>query len=786
MATPRDSSPPASSNGDTVDDDTRPTPGAESKQISAEQLTPLTKTGPPSRKRKAPGSAPSSSKRRGPSLLNDAATDATEDEGSVISKGGKDNEGTPDPTRTIGTAVGFRRQANGTVGSVYSGSKVRHIKKEDGTPLWRKEIQYEFLRLVIEDTTPVFTRFSDGKKDCNFADIYIDCLVQSSKTSKILKDRLQIDRQAAQNMAMICLLVNVGRMNTTLNFFPEMRAQLRTYHSIPSLQAYKSQKDYKSLQDAPRLKSILKGASEDDDHPRTIEHMRKKDVPRTNAVNLIFIVSQFAPRISETHFLDKVDFFDLTMRPSISSKSRARAFLWLMWWYLESNFDRADALNNPFGPGSYPPEQSESDPEAIPTIVPALEHMTAEEGDAENVDPPEEVEFAEKMTKERKRIMDQVANEPPLTMADPSNPENKSVKRLKKNAAIFGEEDSTAMSDLDSRASPGLGRSPVPMENVMAMDSALGAQADSLEDDFEVHDPHPGRGRYKRVRGKNTPSRSKGGAAGIGFSRKRGAETPEMRATPQPGHGAGTHHVMSQYGSSKHDMGAAASAGTGKPRARTGYQRELEEHKQKRIEWALRRKRRQIMAHASQVRERSRVILRTVRRVQDLDPTYDSDDEGDGIASMGLGGVIGRVYIAPDDVERERHAYETEDWGEEAEAWLKATRRIQRRLHVWDGERDLQIYRGHLRRAGRGRGLRPDLVRDTSDELKDGYKTAPLIAKGRVRGPTTKREMDAQIELDLLAERTDEDMGDTPMQDDGDGMEADVEGEGEGSDVPMD
>ena len=33
--------------------------------------------------------------------------------------------------------VGIRRNANGTTGSVFSGNKFRHLKKEDGQPLWR-------------------------------------------------------------------------------------------------------------------------------------------------------------------------------------------------------------------------------------------------------------------------------------------------------------------------------------------------------------------------------------------------------------------------------------------------------------------------------------------------------------------------------------------------------------------------------------------------------------------------------------------------------------------------
>ncbi|KAK5129921.1 hypothetical protein LTR16_001873 [Cryomyces antarcticus] len=111
-----------------------------------------------------------------------------------------------------------RRNANGSVSSVYSGNKIRHLKKEDGVPLWRKDIQYEFLRTVFEDETAVFTKYSDGTKGHTFADIYIDAMAKSSKCSKILKEKLLTEPKAAINMAMVCLLVNVGRMNTTLNW----------------------------------------------------------------------------------------------------------------------------------------------------------------------------------------------------------------------------------------------------------------------------------------------------------------------------------------------------------------------------------------------------------------------------------------------------------------------------------------------------------------------------------------------------------------------------------------
>lgn len=755
--------------------------------------------------------------RKGASAIwiQEQPNDGTEDEGSVISTSysrTKKSEASPESEpRTVGTAVGTRRQANGTVGSVYSGSKIRHIKKPDGTPLWRKEIQYEFLRIVIEDTQPVFTRISDGKTHCTFADIYVDCMARSSKTSKILKDRLQIDRQAAQNMAMICLLVNVGRMNTTLNFFPEMRAQLRTYHSIPSLQAYKSQRDYKSLQDAPRLKSILKGASEDTDEPRTIPAIKAKAVPRTNPVNLIFVLSQFAPKVSETHFTDKVDFFDMAVRPTISSASRARAFLWLMWWYLESNFTKDDGLNNPFGPGSYREDEDPHDPDTVPQLVPHLVNITPEEGDAENEDPEEEIKFAEKMTKERKRIMEEVANEPPLVMADPGNPDHKLLKRLKK-SALYGDEDSL-MSDADSRASPGIGRSPAadPSAHGHIM-SAMGVQADSLDDDWDVVDPHPGRGRYKRVRGKNTPTRTRGvgrhsdGPRSLLKSSRR-IGTPDTvdqyRGTPQPLQPGRCYAgiVSSEANEPAGRFNETPSGGIMiKSRARTGYQRELEEHRMRRVEWALRRRRRDTYKNLGRTREGERWLLKAARRISELPPTYDSEEEEEN-GGIGLAGILARRWNDEQRAEGDPGAvpagYEPEDYGEEADVWTRLTKRTARRLELWGGDRDMTVYSARPSRmpqpiaddVARVPAPRPitngSTRKSTNRRRERSVDVGPTAAtptgnamKGTitVKSPELRsgRDLNDEITQDLLAERSDED-----MDGEGDTYADDVDGEGD-------
>jgi Ino eighty subunit 1 len=177
-----------------------------------------------------------------------------------------------------------------------------------------------------------------------------------------------------------------------------MRAQLRTYHSIPSLQARQDPNAYKQLQDAPRLKSILKGASEDrPGEPNTPDKIKQRPVPRTNPVNLIFVLSQYAPQISERHFSPPRDFFDLIMRQTLSSRSRARGFLWLMWWYLESNFSDEDARGNPFGPGRA------SEEGGTPQKLPAFDYLTPEEAERENVDTQEELEYGEIKRLERKR-----------------------------------------------------------------------------------------------------------------------------------------------------------------------------------------------------------------------------------------------------------------------------------------------------------------------------------------------------------------------------------------------
>lgn len=175
-----------------------------------------------------PSTAPTSEHENNDHSDATVSVAATKDDGGDRSKAsrsksptvkGEDGEGASDaPTpQYTATTTTTRRNANGSVSSVYSGNKIRHLKKEDGAPLWRRDIQYDFLKYVFEDEKKVFHKASDKTPGHTFADIYLDAMAKSSKCSKILKDKLLTDRPAGVNMAMVCLLVNVGRMNTTLN-----------------------------------------------------------------------------------------------------------------------------------------------------------------------------------------------------------------------------------------------------------------------------------------------------------------------------------------------------------------------------------------------------------------------------------------------------------------------------------------------------------------------------------------------------------------------------------------
>ncbi|KAF2769876.1 hypothetical protein EJ03DRAFT_350918 [Teratosphaeria nubilosa] len=637
------------------------------------------------------------------------------------------------------TTTTTRRNASGSVSSVYSGNKIKHLKKEDGIPLWRKDIQFDFLKLVFYDKTRCFTKFSDRTGGHTFAEVYVDAMAKSSKCSKILKEKLLQDTEGAISMAMVCLLVNVGRMNTTLNFFPEMRAQLRTYHSIPALQAGQDPSAYKQLQDAPRLKSILKGATEDEPQPSTLEEVKAASRPRTNPVNLIFVMSQYAPKISESHFNPPRDFFDLVMRGSLSSASRARAFLWLIWWYLESDFGYEDSQRNPFGAG----ERGEGDegPDASPMKVPALESLTEEQAAFENVDTEEEILFGEVKRKERIAIL---ASEPSPAMT--------ALKRARKEKGLTGRGEQPSDDEANevgwpkgtmtsAPRLPGMPdygsehtRSPSPaagrgFQAVNAPKAAPDMRINNLLNDDVVEVPSPptvkkgpGRGNWRRNKQKQD------GAVPLAV---RGAEAPHhvpllpnngqynftVNDSPSaamqpatPGASAYTKQISPQVSNTisfatnfRDHVPTPSYQAQKRHRGVTQHQSAIISHRRQQIEYTLDRRIRRVHAAARDDRDAEGPILRAWKRLKRLPPDYDSEEERIKIEkarSRAEKDDDFRVHRGKenndvlDDLELIRKPKvlmgglsrlpgESSDVGEESKAIAQSIRRVSRRLEKW-------------------------------------------------------------------------------------------------------
>jgi Ino eighty subunit 1 len=107
-----------------------------------------------------------------------------------------------------------------------------------------------------------------------------------------------------------------------------------------------------------------------------------------------------AQKIAELHFPRHRELHDLIMKTEYTSQSRANAFLWLMWFYLESDFTEEGCEENPFGPGvDYGLDVANQG-------VPQLVEMTKEEKAKENVDTEEEIEFGRTKQKMRAKILE--------------------------------------------------------------------------------------------------------------------------------------------------------------------------------------------------------------------------------------------------------------------------------------------------------------------------------------------------------------------------------------------
>ncbi|KAI5116745.1 hypothetical protein M0805_000439 [Coniferiporia weirii] len=277
--------------------------------------------------------------------------------------------------------------------------KSHAIKRTDAEPLTREDLQYDLLKNIFDDRHAVFTDPFDAEQSASkvtFRDLYINALVSSPRSSKAIRDNISEFADFGTDFAMISLLANVGRINTTMAFFPETRTALRTYHPVPALQRTDC-----NLQDAPRIKNALKACvlpSEAKGAPTTPgDILLQRDaghVPSTSVVNLIFVLNNHSGAVSQKHFDpdNTLDFVDLFLPVPVPSAARARVFLWLCFHYLEP----------PNAPNPYDDHEHGQDARA-----PRLLRLSAEEAVAsrENVDPPDEIARGAKMMEQRRAFI---------------------------------------------------------------------------------------------------------------------------------------------------------------------------------------------------------------------------------------------------------------------------------------------------------------------------------------------------------------------------------------------
>lgn len=263
----------------------------------------------------------------------------------------------------------------------------RHLKKPDGEFFTRGDLQFCFLTQLLADERKLFRNIykdvfaksvvpvpppipgktlnvTDPEYDAKtfvfcdhltFSQLYVLTLASSTKCSKVLRDKLLFDQQVAFSTCILGILVNIGRLNTTINFYLEMTSQLRTFHSVPCLQYHST--DSKSLQDTPRLKSILKSLPVGN-KPLDLSRMydtsdSSKDVKDPlNVVNLLFTMCDNVTLVNlrlihrwvETRG-EPISLFNILDCPGYEPKDRCNVVLWLLYIHLETDMSEESVAN---------------------------------------------------------------------------------------------------------------------------------------------------------------------------------------------------------------------------------------------------------------------------------------------------------------------------------------------------------------------------------------------------------------------------------------------------------
>lgn len=265
-------------------------------------------------------------------------------------------------------------------------SSRRHLKKADGAMFTRHDIQFNFLNELFKNEKPLYTNiyktFFTGKhvpiKDSlnynaqsfifndklTFIQLYIATLLSSERLSRVLREKLLNDQNFTYINCLLCLLINFGKLNTTINFSIEMSSQLRTFNSIPSMSFLvqndptsnnnNSKKNSKLFQDTPRLKSILKSLPIGNDPISLSSIYEFHSHSNFNIVNLLFslinnhatvdvnIIKSYV-KISDG---SNIDLFRLLDDDTLNTDDRINVFLWLCYIHLETNLSSNEIINS--------------------------------------------------------------------------------------------------------------------------------------------------------------------------------------------------------------------------------------------------------------------------------------------------------------------------------------------------------------------------------------------------------------------------------------------------------
>lgn len=126
-----------------------------------------------------------------------------------------------------------------------------------------------------------------------------------------------------------------------------------------------------------------------------------------------------------------------------------------------------------------------------------------------------------------------------------------------------------------------------------------------------------------------------------------------------------------------------------RPRPLTQHQLAVEQNRKQRVNYILERSLKDDQVMARKQRQNRNFLIFTARRIQNLPPLYDSDDEEN---SWGPGGLVPHPTEEADDI------------GEEAEHWAGVIRKARRRLSRWKGGGDGASGLAFVQGQGSGHG----------------------------------------------------------------------------------